>query len=154
MRAVALTLIVAAACGGQGQDAIRWSVRAPATAKLGAKVKATLTATVSEGWHLYSMKQLEGGPKPTRIEVPEGRPFRLVGEVDAPGPVIFHDPNFDLDVELYEESANFVLPLFVARDAKPGKQKLVVSARFQACNDKLCLPPKTAMAEAVVDIRQ
>jgi hypothetical protein len=34
-----------------------------------------------------------------------------------------------------------------------GRQTLVVAARYQSCNDTLCLPPKTVKVEAVVDVR-
>jgi len=37
-------------------------------------------------------------------------------------------------------------------DAPPGLQKLLVEARYQSCNDRLCLPPKTVKLEASVEV--
>lgn len=153
MRAAALALLFAAACFAQGEDAVKWSLRVEGPAKPGAKAKAILTATIADGWHLYSMKEIDGGPRPTRITVSEDQPFTLAGNIEAPGPVILHDPNFDMDVEFYAESADFMLPLAVAADARPGSRKLTVVARYQVCNDKLCLPPKNVTVEAPVELK-
>src|ERR1017187_10469181 len=37
----------------------------------------------------------------------------------------------------------FMLPVRVVPGAAPGTHNLVVSASYQSCNNKLCLPPKT-----------
>ena len=46
----------------------------------------------------------------------------------------------------------FMLPVRVVPGAAPGTHNLVVSASYQSCNNKLCLPPKTMKAEAPVTI--
>ena len=57
-----------------------------------------------------------------------------------------------MEVELYEGEAMFALPVKVAAGAAPGPQKLVVSASYQSCNNKLCLPPKTVKVELPITI--
>ena len=62
------------------------------------------------------------------------------------------DASFGMEVELYEGEAVFTLPVKVAAGAAPGAQKLVVSASYQSCNNKVCLPPKTVKVEVPVTI--
>ena len=57
-----------------------------------------------------------------------------------------------MEVELYEGEAVFTLPVRVAPGAAPGAQKLVVSASYQSCNNKICLPPKTVKVDMPVMI--
>lgn len=153
MRIVVWGVVMAACCLGQGEDAVKWTLRTDGAARAGGKVKAVLHASIREGWHLYSMKELDGGPRPTRISLAGGRPFMLAGRIEAPEPLVLHDGNFDMDVEFYVGSADFTLPLAVAADARPGKQTLTVTAHYQACNDRMCLPPKSVTVEAPVELK-
>ena len=84
---------------------VQWAVTAPAAgsaAKAGGKLAVTVTATIAPGWHLYSLKKMEGGPIATTIVVPEGQPFRLAGAIDASAPLSKFDDTFQMDVESYE----------------------------------------------------
>jgi len=85
-----------------------------------------LVAEIEKGWHLYSMRPLEDGPIPTRIWISEGQQFQLAGPVEAPRPQAVHDPNFDMEVEFYDGSAAFVVPVRAAPNATVGVQKLQV----------------------------
>ena len=151
-------LLIAAACAAQllaaPPDPVAWKLQplSSAPVKAGARVMAKLVATVQEGWHLYSLKPMAEGPIPTRIWLAEGQPFALAGSIQAPDPQVMQDPSFGMEVELYEGEAVFTLPVQVAAGATPGEQKLVVSASYQSCNAKLCLPPKTVKAELSVPI--
>jgi len=109
--------------------------------KRGAKITAQLQATIRNGWHVYSISQLPGGPSPTIISVPDGQPLSEVGTILGPLPREAYDSNFDMKTEFYERSATFKVPLEVAPAAKPGAGRIVIHVRFQTCNDNLCLPP-------------
>jgi len=135
---------------------VKWTLTAPKPAtevKPGGRVDAVLEAEIAAGWHLYSLKKLDGGPIPTSIAIPDGQPFRLAGPIDASPPLSKHDETFDMEVESYSGSAEFKLPLEVAKDAKPGSAILTVNARFQACDDKQCLPPRTVKLELPLAIK-
>jgi len=134
-------------------DPVKWSLSAPAESKAGARFLAKLTARVEEGWHLYSLKPLEGGPIPTQVAIPAPQPFKLVGQIDAPVPLTAHEEAFGMSVEFYFGEVEFVLPVEVHREAKPGQPKLAVTARYQACDNTQCLPPKAVRLESVVSIR-
>ena len=120
--------------------------------KAGARFTLKLTADVQEGWHLYSLKPMAEGPIPTRIWIAEGQPFALAGAIQRPRRRCSRIPSFGMEVELYEGEAVFSLPVRVAAGATPGAQKMVVSAAYQTCNNKLCLPPKTVKVEVPVTV--
>jgi Disulphide bond corrector protein DsbC len=123
-----------------------WSLKA-GLAPDGA-MTAELTAKIEDGWHLYSLTPIANGPKPTRITLPTEQAFELAGEIEAPDPIVGNDPNFGAEVEYYEESVTFKLPL--KRRAGWSGYRLMVEARYQVCTSQLCLPPKTVKLEADV----
>jgi hypothetical protein len=55
-------------------------------------------------------------------------------------------------VVYYTDMAEFTLPVRVAADARPGRQPLKVSARFQSCDEKQCLPPRPVTLETLGDV--
>jgi thiol:disulfide interchange protein DsbD len=120
----------------------------------GAVVKVKLKASIAEGWHMYSLKRMDGGPIATRITVPEGQPFALAGAIEASEPIKLQDPVFEMEVEYWTEAAAFTLPVRIAAAARPGPATLKVATRYQTCDDKLCLPPRTETLELKVEIKE
>ena len=149
-----MTAAMAAVLWAAPADPVSWKVQnAPvAVVKPGGRFNVKLQAAVQEGWHLYSLKPMAEGPLPTRIWIAEGQLFSLAGAVQAPEPQVIQDATFGMEVELYEGEAVFALPVKVAPSAAPGMQKLVVSASYQSCNNKICLPPKTVKVEVPITI--
>jgi thiol:disulfide interchange protein DsbD len=141
----------------QEERPVEWGYQSPAitgAASPGALIRVRLAAKIREGWHLYSLRKMEGGPIATRISLEAGQPFSLDGEIEASAPIRQHDPVFDMEVEYYSDSAEFTLPVRVASDARAGKQPLKVSARFQSCDERQCLPPRTVTIETQVDVQR
>jgi thiol:disulfide interchange protein DsbD len=124
---------------------------APAQVAAGGIVSVRLTAAIDEGWHLYSTTQPPGGPVPTRIAVASPR-FSLDGSLAFPKPTVHADPNFGINVETYESAVTFTVPVRVDKTAPVGTDTVVVTARYQACNATLCLPPQTAMVPVPVKV--
>jgi thiol:disulfide interchange protein DsbD len=134
---------------------VQWTLSSPkleSALKPGERLEVVLDAEIAEGWHLYSLKKLEGGPIPTSISLPEGQPFRLAGEIEASAPLSKFDDTFQMDVESYSYSASFKLPVEVAKDAS-SSATLTVNARFQACDDKQCLPPRTVKVQLPLNVK-
>jgi thiol:disulfide interchange protein len=96
-----------------------------------------LSATIEAGWHLYSTEQADGGPVATKITVNE--PFTIAGKVETSKPISKFDQNFGIETKYFEKNADFNFKL---KDTS-NLEKLIVSTRFQVCNETLCLPPKT-----------
>lgn len=147
-RAVLAALALAVLAAAAPPDPVAWKIEgAPAKpAKAGDRITLKLVAQIQDGWHLYSMKEVEDGPVATRIWLPEGQPFQLAGPIKASAPETLHDPSFNMDVELYESQADFTLPL---RATSPS-QKVTINVSYQSCNNRLCLPPKTVKVEATL----
>ena len=154
MKKLFFAAAMAACLAAAPADPVAWKLQNPPAApvKAGARFNVKLLAEVQDGWHLYSLKPMVEGPIPTRIWIAEGQPFSLAGAVQAPDPQVMQDASFGMEVELYEGEAVFTLPVRVASGAAPGAQKLVVSASYQSCNKKLCLPPKTVKVEVPITI--
>jgi DsbC/DsbD-like thiol-disulfide interchange protein len=152
MRFVALLLAVAVLPAAE--NPVSWSFKATPkkSVKAGENFALRLVATIEPGWHLYSLDQPSGGPVATEISLDAGSLFEM-GAVTGPKPHVLFDPNFDMQVGFYVEKAEFHLPIKVAPDAPASRQKLLVAARYQSCNDTLCLPPKTVKLEVFVDVR-
>jgi len=145
---LAATLLAAPA------DPVAWKLQNDANppVKAGAPFHVKLLAKVQDGWHLYSLKPMAEGPIATRIWIAGGQPFSLAGGIQAPDPQVMQDPTLGMEVELYEGEALFTLPVKVAAGVAPGTHTLVISASYQSCNDKLCLPPKTVKVELAVNV--
>ena len=156
--AISLCIGASAVLGISSQipkEPIKWAVKATLPdhpLKPGEQFSLELTATIEEGWHLYSLDQAEGGPTPTRILMPADQPFAQDGSIDSAEPKSTMDPNFNLLTQYYEEQAIFRVPVKVAVNAPAGKSEVRVNVSFQTCNDELCLPPKTIKLGAEVNI--
>jgi thiol:disulfide interchange protein DsbD len=138
---------------GQKLDPAKWSLTlAPAAAPPASTVTATLEVTLEEGWYLYSPTTPPGGPNPTRIEV-EPAPGLAAYRVYQNKPVVKFDPNFNLDTEVFSGQTAFLIELVLAKEAAPGPLEVRARVRYQACTEKLCLPPvrKTAAASLRID---
>jgi len=151
-----LTMTVLGQSDPRKLDPVKWSVKSDLAAhplKIGEKFDVQIVATIEENWHLYSTKEIELGPRPTRISPAIGQPFALAGTILAPKPLRAFDSNFNTDLEFYDTSAVFTVPLVVEANASAGKQTLIVQVRYQACTTGLCLPPKTVKLEVPVEIQ-
>jgi len=138
-------------------DPITWALAvqpAGASTTPGGKVTVALTATIDEGWHLYSIKLEPGGPVPTAISVPDGQVFSLAGEIGEPQPLSSYDGNFNKILEYHETKAVFTLPLKASATATAGKQTVKINASYQTCNDRLCLPPRQVSITTDVQIQK
>ncbi|MCZ7558592.1 MAG: protein-disulfide reductase DsbD family protein [Bacteroidia bacterium] len=136
---------------GRAQEAARWSATAPSAAvKPGDKIDIKVSAKLNEGWHVYSTTPVEEGPVPTEIAFADTAPLKMAGKIRQPKPIVKFDENFGVNTEYYDKDVTFTVPAMVKENAKNGKQKAIVEVTFMACNDRMCLPPKTV--EVPVDL--
>ncbi len=109
--------------------------------KPGAKFDVTVAGAIDPGWHLYALEEPEGGPIATEVSLAEGDPAEVV-RVTSGKPVVKRDASFGMDTGMFEGSALFTLHLRAAPDGAPASAVRVL-IRYQACNDQVCLPPRT-----------
>ncbi len=132
-------------------DPVQWTLEFGAgAARPGGKALGKLTAAIDAGWHLYSPTTPAGGPNPTRIEI-EANPAVAHVRLFEPAPARKFDPNFQLDTETYERQVVFLVEVEFRPDAS-GAVDLAAGTRYQACTDKICLPPKKKTARATVKL--
>ena len=124
---------------------VQWtgSTLAPIRIRQGSKFSVELTAKIEDGWHVYGLEQVSGGPTPLRVTLEENDIVQNVGLISGSTPVKKHDSSFDLDTQFYSQSFTLRLPVQVKPHSSIGNQVVLVAVRFQACNDRTCLPPRT-----------
>src|SRR2546423_1685473 len=120
-----ITLLSASGVAAQEvpENPVTWSLTAKEASKPlkpGGTFNAELTAKIEKGWHLYSLDQPDGGPKPTRITVPTDQVFELADSIESPEPRKAHDQNFGIETEFYLDGVTFTLPVRVAANAPAG----------------------------------
>ncbi|MFM8951610.1 MAG: protein-disulfide reductase DsbD domain-containing protein, partial [Planctomycetaceae bacterium] len=110
-----------------------------------------VTATLDPGWHLYSLTQKPGGPRPTAIEIAGDSPRRIAGRFEPDLPPDAHPVN---DVPSWkglvvEEHAGRVTWRAPLEPATNGDAEVRGSVSLQLCRDNACLPPDTIGFTAV-----
>jgi thiol:disulfide interchange protein DsbD len=146
-------LALAAPSFAQKLDPIQWTLT-PVQAKAapGQSVVLKLTATMGEGWHLYSVTTPAGGPIPTSLKLAEN-PALSGAKLYQSKPARKFDPNFQLDTETFEKQVDFYFVADLAKTAAAGSAEIAANLRYQACTERECLPPrkKTVTATITVD---
>ena len=129
--------------GAHAQNPVKWSALAKTQdARAGEVATVELKATIEAGWHIYAPTTPEGGPIPTEIEVAPGSKTTIAGKIAQPKPERKMDAGFGIETETFEKEVIFGVPLKIAVEAKTVV-KGTFRVRYQACNERLCLPPKT-----------
>ena len=129
-------------------DPVQWSLEVqPATATPGERAVARLTATIEEGWRLYAPTTPKGGPIPTELTLTDS-PAVEGWTVHQPEPKTKFDPNFQSETQTYNNEVVFLFDLTLSENAELGTTELEANTRYNACNDRLCLPPTRKAASA------
>lgn len=103
-------------------------------------VELQVTATMDEGWHIYSVNtSKESMVIGTELNVPESPNYELIGTVKEPVPHTEYDPNFQEELSYHGGKATFSqrIRILSAKDFK-----VTVEFVYQTCNDEMCLPPE------------
>ena len=87
-------------------------------------------------WHIYSIKNPDGGAEPTVIRVTDGKAIGAPKEIGKLKSV--YDKEFQVNQKYFENSVDFVQMIKL----NPGSKKIGGNIVYMVCNDKQCLPPK------------
>ncbi len=132
--------------GSRVDSPVQWRLTAFPRQPLraGEEFPAVVQATVNAGWHLYALDEPEGGPIPLEFRVQPGGALVLVS-VRADRPQREASAEAGSAVNFYVGRPRFRLRLRAATAWEPGTGAAVaVEVRFQACNERMCLPPRVA----------
>ncbi len=130
-----LVMINSVSLSGQILNPVKWSF---STEQKDREATLLLKATIDKHWHLYSQDIGDGGPIPTSFKFTPSADYELSGKVAEPNAKSFHDPNFDMDLKLFESSVTFQQKIKL-KTTKSFSVKGTLE--FMVCNDKMCLPP-------------
>jgi thiol:disulfide interchange protein DsbD len=93
-------------------------------------------AMLQPKWHIYSVKNPDGGAIATELKIIDGK---VVGAVKEKGKLkTSFEKEFNVNQKYFESSVEFVQLV----KTKPGTNKISGSINYMVCNDKQCLPPK------------
>lgn len=134
---------------------VQWtgSVVTKAPIEPGRKATIEVAADIQDGWHVYGLEQVAGGPTPLHLSLDPNELVRAAGAIKGTAPVKRHDSSFDLETQIYTHSFTLQVPVQVEPHPAKGKQSFSVSVRFQACSDRICLPPRTVHVPVPIEIR-
>jgi len=103
------------------------------------KARLMFTASMDDGWHIYSQFLEEGGPLPTTFTFQPGDNFSLQGKVvEESTPFKTYDETFMMPIAWFDKTAVFSQEVKVRSAAAIIKGKI----EFMVCNGELCLPPE------------
>ena len=141
-------IVIASRAPAAPPQPVQWSVGNVVGSHLspGAKFTVILAAAIEPGWHLYALEEPEGGPQPTEIALAEGDPVTLLS-VDQGKSGFVADPVSRQLTAFFEHRASFTLHLQLPPTMPRPATVLHVTIRYQSCNDKMCLPPRTDRVE-------
>ncbi len=133
----------------QAQNPVKWSAALePATIRAGEGGRIVLSGKIDAPWYIYAPSTPPGGPNPTKIELVASKSLERAGKIAQPAPSKHFDEGFSMNTETFAKNVVFGIPIRV-KSGVTGSQKAVFSVRFQACNARLCLPPKTVQVPVV-----
>lgn len=134
------SLLVVGIASAQSLNPVSWSF---SSKKVSDNVyEVQMTATIQQGWHLYSQTQPKDAiAQPTSFTFNKNPLLQLDGKVKEIGNLEkFKDKELDISANQYSNKV-----VFTQRVKLKGKAKTNVTGKltYQTCNDEKCLPAKT-----------
>jgi len=122
-------------------DPVQWTLTAePVTVAPRTTTVLKLHALIDPEYHLYSLTTPKGGPIQTTVTLADSAGIEKTA-VYQPQPRRQHDPSLGVMVEVFTGSVDFLVPVKVKDEVADGPRAITVEVRYQACSDKICLPP-------------
>ena len=106
--------------------------------KSATEAEIVFTATIDDGWHVYSTDLPDGGPISATFNVDKMEGVELVGKLTPVGKEEDKfDQMFQMQVRFFEHNAQFVQKIKITGATYSIEGYL----QYGACNDQNCLPP-------------
>lgn len=120
---------------GQILKPIKWSFAAQ---KLGnSEALVFIKATIDKGWHIYSQKEVKGGPIATQIAFLKSKEFDMIGKTVEPKPIDKYDQIYKMNVFYFEREVIFQQRIKLKSNSGFVKGRL----EYMACDNTRCIPP-------------
>ena len=108
-------------------------------AKAGEMIEAKVEVDINKDFHIFSEKPEIEGVKPSRLLVEESGAF-TVDKIEFPKPVEVYSDVFQKKLNFYQDKISITVFLKL-NPGISGEIPVNGTLQFQACSDKLCLPP-------------
>ncbi len=141
LRASLLFGLAALAAWGQGTGVLSIAPVQKVQGKRNETIPVTLKAQLREGYHVNSNKPNDEYLIPIRLTW-EAAPLQ-VEEVVYPKPETIKSGFSEKPLSVYSGTFDLVSKLKVPGNASAGPVLATGKLRYQACNDRMCLAPKT-----------
>lgn len=130
-------------------DPVKFTVGfVPTDVTSGQTLDVSLETTIDGEWHLYAVSlDPESGPIPTQFGVVRDGLLQLAGDITESEPDLAFDPNFDAEVAWHTSKASFEVPVLIGELSETTIPVAAITVRYQVCDDRSCLPPKTKTLE-------
>ena len=140
MKATLLSLVLLVSTAISAQNPVSWNFTSKKLPN--GTYEIHMTATIENGWHLYSQMQPEDAIAiPTTFTITNNPLIEKVGKIKEVGKLEkFHDKELELSAYQYSKTVDFVQ---VVKLKGKAKTNFSGSVEFQTCDDKKCLPAKT-----------
>ncbi len=100
---------------------------------------ASFTATIDNGWHLYSTQLPDGGPSPTVVVWDKISGLEPTGDLTSDhAPIEKVDEMFELTLSWWEQKVTLTQHFKVT---DPSTVHLEGYVEYSSCNDETCIPP-------------
>lgn len=104
----------------------------------GNEATLTFTATIDNGWHMYSTDLPDGGPTAANINFDALKGAEAIGKLTpGSGEIEMFDPMFEMQVRYFEKTATFTQKFKITEP----EYQITGYLQYGACNDESCLPP-------------
>ena len=95
-----------------------------------------IRSVIEPKWHLYSVKNPEGGAQATVVKIND---VNTVGSLVERGKMkTGYSKEFGVNEKYFENGVDFVQVVKL----NPGTKKIQGTIEYMVCNDRQCLPPK------------
>jgi thiol:disulfide interchange protein len=118
----------------------------------GDAVRAALSVTVPDGYHVQSNKPRDPDLIPTELSIDPLPPGVTVKEIVFPTPIDLKLIGTTQPLAVFERSFVIGVQLAVSSTATSGTVRLPARLRYQACNDISCFPPTNATTEWTLNV--
>ena len=131
-----LAVIFSISVRGQMMDPVHFSSQLKTLE--GNKGEIVFSATIDNGWHVYSTDLGNDGPVSATFTAVKMDGVEMVGKLKPRGHVVKQfDKMFDMELRFFEHKAEFVQQI---RFTKP-QYTIECYLEYGACNDEMCMPP-------------
>jgi len=134
---LAIFLLITGFTNAQIYNPVKWKTSVEKVSE--SEFDLVVTATIDEGWHLYSQNVPDGGPIPTSFSFKSvENEFQLVGKTTEGKGHEEYDNVFEMDIKYFEDQA-----IFKQRIQVLTENKIIINEtlEFMVCDDTNCLPP-------------